>query len=49
MHYHKGELMLFFKHGAEIGGCFVIEHQTEETMAAILLAGAGEGVCVSVR
>lgn len=34
--------MLSFKHGAEVGGCFVIQHQKEETMAAILLAWAGE-------
>ena len=42
MYYHKEELMLSCKHEAEVGGCFVIKHQTEETMAAILLAWAGE-------
>lgn len=34
--------MLSFKHGANVGRCFVIQHQTEETMAAILLAWEGE-------
>lgn len=41
--------MLSFKHGAKVGGGFVIQHQTEKTMAAVLLAGEGEGVCVPVR
>lgn len=35
--------MLSFKHGAEVGSCSVIQHQTEEAMAALLLARAGEG------
>lgn len=34
--------MLSFKHGSKAGGCFVIQHQTEETMAAVLLAWEGE-------
>lgn len=34
--------MLSFKHGAKVGGCVVIQHQTEETMAAVLLAWEGE-------
>lgn len=29
------------KHGTKVGGCFVIQHQTEETMAAVLLAWKG--------
>lgn len=35
--------MLSFKYGAEVGSCSVIQDQTEETMAALLLARAGEG------
>lgn len=34
--------MLSFKYGAKAGGCFVIQHQTKETMAAVLLAWEGE-------
>lgn len=34
--------MLSLKHGSKVGGCFVIQHQTEETMATILLAWQGE-------
>lgn len=34
--------MLSFKHGAKVGGCFVVQHQTEETVAAVLLAWEGE-------
>lgn len=41
------EPMLSIKHGAKIGGCFVIQHQTEETMASVLLAGKGEDSKVS--
>lgn len=33
---------MLLKYGVEIGGCFVIEHQTEEAMAPILLAWTGE-------
>lgn len=42
MRNHGEELMLPLRHGAKIGGRFVIQHQKEETMAAILLAWAGE-------
>lgn len=34
--------MLSSKHGAKVGGCFVIQYQTEETMASVLLARKGE-------
>lgn len=30
------------EHGTTAGGCAVVEHQTEETMAALLLAREGE-------
>lgn len=43
MHNHEEDLMLLCKHGAEVGGCVVIQHQTKETLAAILLAWTGEG------
>lgn len=47
MHNHNEELMQVFKHGAEVGGSFVIQHQTEETVAAILLAWTGEEILAS--
>lgn len=34
--------MSIFKDGTTVGGSFVIQHQKEETMAAVLLAGEGE-------
>lgn len=34
--------MSTFKDGITVGGSFVIQHQKEETMAAVLLAGEGE-------
>lgn len=36
------EQMPSFKHGATFGGCFVIQHQKEEAMAAVLLAWKGD-------
>lgn len=47
MHIHDEKRMILSEYGAESGGCSVIEHQKEETMAEILLARTGEGVSVS--
>lgn len=38
------DLMPSSKHGTELGGCFDIQHQKEETMAAVLLAWEGDHI-----
>lgn len=39
---HLKSLIINTKHGGEVRGVGVVQHQEEKTMAEILLAGKGE-------
>lgn len=42
LHNQEEQPMPSFGHGTKVGGRFVIQHQTQETMAAVLLAWEGD-------